>query len=123
MWPSARGQFRVMVGWGAREGFTEAAMRLGSQNVQLAGVDFGVNKVAALPGSVVHAMHPAAVEQDREQSCARDVAFYHLHERGSIRRTPSRQQADHREITRKADKQCMRAMPKGEALHVSPVLH
>jgi len=30
-------------------------------------------------------------EQDREQSCAKDVAFYHVHERGgSIRRTPSR---------------------------------
>jgi len=32
----------------------------------------------------------SGVEQDREQSSARDVAFYHLHERGSIRRTPSR---------------------------------
>ncbi|GAB0495523.1 hypothetical protein MMPV_006825 [Pyropia vietnamensis] len=40
--------------------FTEAAMRLGSQNVQLAGVDFGVRKDAVLPGTIVNAMHPAA---------------------------------------------------------------
>jgi len=38
--------------------FTEAAMRLGSQKVHLAGVDFGVNKEAALPGAIVSAMHP-----------------------------------------------------------------
>lgn len=40
--------------------FTEAAMRLGSQNVHLAGVDFGVRKDVALPGAIVDAMHPAA---------------------------------------------------------------
>lgn len=40
--------------------FTEAAMRLGSQNVNLAGVDFGIRKDVALPGSIVRAMHPAA---------------------------------------------------------------
>ena len=57
------------------------------------------------------------LEQDREQSSARDVAFHHLHERGSIRQTPSRQQADLSGVNSKADKQCVRAMLKGEALH------
>ena len=56
-------------------------------------------------------------EQDREQSSARDVAVYHLHERGSIRQTPSRQQADLSGVNSKAHKQCVRAMLKGEALH------
>jgi len=46
----------------------------------------------------------AAGEQDREQSCANDVVFYHLHERGDPYAGTRASKADKARVNSKADK-------------------